>query len=204
MSVRFAGAVLLIFATVAVSRLSEPGKPENLQRPLETVHEKINGFVAVSQLTPPEGVLRTPKPASYLSRMYQRGGRQLELYIAFYSQQRPGESMYSPRNCLPGSGWEIQESGTVAVRFDGRTARINKCFVQNGSERRLVLYWYQSKGRIIASEYLGKILMIRDALVGRTAGSITLLTLRDQPGALEDGLALAAHLLPLMQDCLGG
>ena len=68
----------------------------------------------------------------------------------------------------------------------------------------LVLYWYQSKERVIASEYVGKILLARDALMqNATAGSIVRIIVPDQPGALETARAFASELIPQMQRCFG-
>jgi len=50
-------------------------------------------------------------------------------------------------------------------------------------QRALVLYWYQSRDRVIASEYIGKVLLVRDALFsGRTSGSIVRIVVPDRPG----------------------
>jgi len=67
-----------------------------------------------------------------------------------------------------------------------------------------MFYWYQSKGRIVASEYMGKLLLARDTiLTGRTAGSIVRFSLPDVPGASEEGVAIAARLIPEVARCFG-
>jgi EpsI family protein len=143
-------------------------------------------------------------PTSYLSRTYQKGGRQIGLFIAYYAQQRGGESMHSPKYCLPGGGWEIWNYGSVSVAMGGGDVRINKYSVHNGGNRAVVLYWYQSRKRILASEYLGKILLVKDSLTdGNTAGSIVKITVADTPAAVAEGIQFAAEVIPRMQDCLG-
>ena len=70
--------------------------------------------------------------------------------------------------------------------------------------RSLVFYWYQSPNRVIASEYLGKIMLVRDALFdGKTAGSIVRIVLPDVPESRDEGKAFATALIPEMQLCLG-
>jgi len=44
---------------------------------------------------------------------------------------------------------------------------VNGYLVAQGTRRNMVLYWYQSHGRIVASEYLAKILLIADGLKNR-------------------------------------
>jgi EpsI family protein len=97
----------------------------------------------------------------------------LGLYIGYYQSQREGDSMHSPLNCLPGAGWLPVSSGRLAIPVQAPadsasaaagTIEVNRYVVQKGGETMLVLYWYQSHGRVIASEYWGKIYMVLDAI----------------------------------------
>ena len=102
----------------------------------------------------------------YLLRNYRLGnGLVANLYIGYYATQRDGASYHSPLNCLPGAGWNPVTKGhiTIPVEGDGRI-EINRIVIQKGMDRQLVLYWYQSHGRVIASEYWGKIYTVLDAL----------------------------------------
>ncbi len=112
--------------------------------------------------------------------------------------------MHSPKHCLPGSGWEIWKHGSALVPVNGRQIEINQYSIQNSGQRLLVFYWYQSRERILSSEYMGKILLAKDALLtGHTAGSLVRVTLPDVPAAPEEGVAFASVLIPAMQRCLG-
>jgi EpsI family protein len=112
--------------------------------------------------------------------------------------------MHSPKVCLPGSGWEIVQFDSTVLPVGGTTVTINKHTVQQAGDRMLVLYWYQSRQRVIASEYLGKLLLLRDALLeGPTAGSIVRITLRDLPESAELGKSFAAALIPQLERCFG-
>ena len=112
--------------------------------------------------------------------------------------------MHSPKHCLPGAGWEIWGHDSATVLVNGNPVQINKYSIQNAGARMLMFYWYQSKGRIYASEYLGKVLLARDTiLTGHTAGSIVRVIVPDRPGAAEDGAAFAASIIPEVQRCFG-
>jgi EpsI family protein len=78
--------------------------------------------------------------------------------------QREGDTMHSPMNCLPGSGWQPVQSGHITVLTEGGPREINRYIVEKSGEELLVLYWYQSHGRVVASEYWGKIYMVLDAV----------------------------------------
>ena len=90
------------------------------------------------------------------------------------------------------------------VPVKGGEVEINQYSIQNSGQRMLVFYWYQSKQRIIASEYMGKVLLAKDALMsGQTAGSLVRIVLPDTPNAPAQGVAFAAKLIPEVDRCFG-
>jgi EpsI family protein len=203
-SPQLAATFLLLAGTLAASKLMAHRKSEALVQPLTTISRRMAGFSAVENPPLDEGTLRTLNPTSYISRTYSNGSLNAELFIAFYAQQRAGESMHSPKHCLPGAGWEIWNYDSMEVPAAGRVYSVNKYSISRDSERRLVLYWYQSRDRIIASEYLGKLLLARDTLLqNATAASIVRLILPDQPGASEIARTFAGELIPQVQMCFG-
>jgi len=198
------GTVLLLAATLAASKLAAHRKSEPLVRPLESISWNISHFVGREKPYVDE-VVNDLRTTSYLSRIYQKPGINADLFIGFYDQQRAGESMHSPKNCLPGTGWEIWDYGTAQVPVNGSVFTVNQYSISRDTQRMLVLYWYQSKGRIIAGEYKAKLLLARDALLfNSTAGSIVRIVVPDQPGALDEARSFAAELIPQLQQSLGG
>ena len=201
---RFLGTVLLLGSTLAVVRTSEYRAPQDLIHPLERIPYLIHNWVGTSNPPLRQGMLEVLKPSSYLSRTYQRGSEVINLFVSYYSEQRAGESMHSPKNCLPGNGWQVWESGEVTVTVRRKATRINKYMVQKGSEKMLVLYWYQTPRRVIASEYLGKACLVWDSIArGHTAGSLVRLALPDSDSALAEGMSFAEAVIAEMQVCLG-
>jgi EpsI family protein len=91
---------------------------------------------------------------------------QASLFIAFFKTQRTGQSPHSPKNCLPGSGWEPTQTGLISIPVIGRSEPIvaNRYLVSRGDEKAEVIYWYQSHQRIIASEYAAKFWLVADSI----------------------------------------
>lgn len=112
----------------------------------------------------------------YLNRVYRTDAAPvLGLYVGYYQSQRQGDTMHSPMNCLPGSGWSPVKSGRTTIALDATAAdarrpagppaiEVNRYVVQKSGDSMLVLYWYQSHGRVVASEYWGKLYMVLDAI----------------------------------------
>lgn len=91
------------------------------------------------------------------------------LYVGYYGSQAQGRTIHSPKNCMPGSGWEALNDQETTVTTAGGEAPVNRYILQRDDERVLVLYWYQGRGRVQANEYLVKLDLLRDsALYGRS------------------------------------
>jgi len=204
-SFRFLATTVLLAGTVLLGGLAARRMAEPLAIPLDRISSQILGWKTTGDQELPDYTLRTLNATSYLSRTYEKGPLRSEVFIAFYAQQRAGETMHSPKHCLPGAGWEIWKHDAALVPVDGKQVEINKYSIQNSGTRMLMFYWYQSKSRIYASEYVGKILLARDTvLTGHTAGSIVRVMLPDVPGADQEGIAFVSELIPQVQQCFAG
>ena len=200
----FAATTGLLVGTILVGGMTDRRIPEPLAIPLDRIDANIAGWREIDQKQLDAQTLRVLDPTAYLSRTYRKGSSQIGLFIAYYAQQRAGESMHSPQHCLPGAGWEIMKRDSVAVPVADKRVVVNKYRIENLGTKMLMLYWYQSRSRIVASEYRAKILLVRDtALTGHTAGSVVRILLPDDESAPHDAVTFASHLIPSVQRCLG-
>ena len=109
----------------------------------------------------------------YLTRQYRASpdktagpDKTASLFVAYFRSQRAGQTPHSPKNCLPGSGWTWTVSDTIRVDIAGRPRpiEINRYIVSKGDDHAVVLYWYQSRNREVASEVGATIFTAWDAL----------------------------------------
>ncbi len=125
-----------------------------------------------------------------------QGRPPVALYIGYYKSQRQGDTIHSPLNCLPGSGWEPINRTRIAIPVerapgDPVTVEVNRLVIQKGMDRDIVLYWYQSHGRVVSSEYWGRAWMIADAIrMNRTDGALVRLI---APIGFESGAEAASQ-----------
>lgn len=118
--------------------------------------------------------LRVAGVTDYLMRAYHAPGEDASaaaftLYVGYYDQQTQGKTIHSPKNCLPGAGWEALQSERPTIATPSGEMTVNRYLLQRGEQRALVLYWYQGRGRVEANEYLVKANLLRDAaLRGRS------------------------------------
>jgi EpsI family protein len=120
-------------------------------------------------------ILQAVGVTDYLNRSYfSDEDGSVQLYVGYYSSQSSGDTIHSPKNCLPGSGWDPVQSDRASIALSS-THRIvvNEYIVQRGPERQLVFYWYQGRGRVTSSEYSSKFWMVADAISrDRTDGAL--------------------------------
>ena len=149
----------------------------------------------------------------YLNRAYVGADRAaVGLYVGFYNSQRQGDAIHSPLNCLPGAGWEPLSRSSIAIPVTGRMGPTNidanRYVIQKGLNRQLALYWYQSHGRTVASEYWSKFFLIRDAVrLNRTDAALVRIVAPIEPGldageshAESRAIAFAKAAFPLFGD----
>lgn len=97
----------------------------------------------------------------YVNRAYSSAsGQPANVYVGYYRSQQQGGAIHSPLNCLPGGGWEPEH--VERVPFSRGAAR--RVIIRKGSQRLLVLYWYQTPTRIEGDEYRGRFYTVLDAM----------------------------------------
>jgi EpsI family protein len=134
--------------------------------PLEQLPLNMGSWNMVNQSKPEQEVQDLLKADDALTRVYNRSGETLSIFIAFFKSQRAGVSPHSPRVCLPGAGWTAAASSFIPVTVPGRAEpiTINRYVVSRGDNRSIVFYWYQSPHRIVADEISAKLYLVLDSL----------------------------------------
>lgn len=122
-----------------------------------------------------EGIVRAVGVTDYVNRIYTDGkGDSLGFYVGYYASQRTGDTIHSPKHCLPGGGWAPLKSSRLRLKLgEGKYGTVNDYIIAKGLDRQEVLYWYQSEGRVVASEYWARLWLIVDAIThDRTDGAL--------------------------------
>jgi exosortase D (VPLPA-CTERM-specific) len=144
-------------------------------RPLEHFPKDVGAWHGVGEALPPP-VLEVLRVSDYVMRLYRAPGRvPVWLYVGYYATQRQGQIIHSPQQCLPGAGWSFLSHDRARLALPGRSdaAVVNDVVIGKGDERQVVVYWYQERGRITASEYAAKLHLLGDAITrNRTDGAL--------------------------------
>ena len=168
-------------ASVAVTSLGSTGT----DIPITPEEQRVAGMTAF--------ILRGYEPANQPA---------YSIFVSYYDEQRQGKSIHSPKNCLPGAGWEPVESQAVVLQTTAGPVTVNRWLLAMEGKSAIVYYWYQGRGRVAHDEFRVKFDLLRDAAVhGRTEEALVrifvLVDSRDVAAA--DAVARAAAM-PLVAD----
>jgi len=172
---RFATVVLLLLATGIFLRGRTQNETIPVRASFASFPDRLGEWIG-TDVPMPQDVLEVLGAGDFLLRDYQKVQLPaiVNLFVAYIPTQRAGDTIHSPRNCLPGAGWSPVEAERILVSLPGQPAfPANRYIVAKGSDRQLVLYWYWAHGRAVASEYWAKFYLVADSIrLNRSDGSL--------------------------------
>ena len=167
-----------------------------LAAPLSGVLPALDGYRVDEQRLSDEEQ-RVAGMTDYVARIFWRDSQPaFTTFVSYYDRQTQGNTIHSPRNCLPGAGWEVTSAGLVSLPVDGVMHSLNRSLLKNGSATAVVFYWYQGRGRVVANEYAVKWNLLRDAaLAGHTEEALVRVVVPVPPPRAASDTAHARELL---------
>jgi len=195
---RFVVALILLVGTALLLQARNHGEVFAPRKPLSAFPEQLDKWTGTNVPIGKE-ILDVLGPGDFILRVYRTEDvRQpsTDLFIAYFPSQRAGDTIHSPKNCLPGAGWTPIDSSRITLSLPGHVPfPVNRYVIAKGTDRLLVLYWYLAHNRAVASEYWAKIYLVTDSIrMNRSDGSLVRLNTRMLPGESVD--AAMARLTP--------
>jgi EpsI family protein len=210
---KFAWSLSLVLVVQAVLYYSAShGEKTPLAAPLSGFPAAVGGWHLQQEGVVDQETQDILKADDILTRTYTSRQGEANLFIAYFKTQRQGQSPHSPKNCLPGSGWQQLETGRIDVPINGNagdTIRINQYVVEKGEAQSVVFYWYQSQGRVIADEFAAKFYLISDSISHHRSDTalvrVVIPILRDRTKQAEGlGIDFVQTFYPIVKGYLPG
>jgi EpsI family protein len=183
--------VLILVAGALVNAWSYLGEAHVDRKELKDFPQSVGGWqkTGTDQILD-DATMKVLRASDYLLRDFRKpDGQVVNLYVGYYATQRTGATYHSPLNCLPGSGWILSQPGKATITLsDGSSFVANKYVIQNGEYKSFMIYWYEGRGRNVASEYWGKIYTVIDSVrLRRSDGAMVRVTVpfRDSEAAAQ-------------------
>ena len=199
--------VVLLIGGVFINWFEQRGEAEVKRRPLQEIPAKLGDWRqkgdAIQFDKQTETVLRA---TDYTMREYISSDNRLaNLYVGYYASQRSGATYHSPQNCLPGAGWVMNQPQLVEIKTQtGETFTANKFVIENGIYKEVMIYWYQGRGRAVASEYEDKVYTVLDSVLRRRSDGAMVRVMTDvgssETAAAKAAIDLAARISDELSD----
>ncbi len=157
-------ATLVLLVQAGVFYSASHGDALPLPAPLAAFPANLGSFQLAREGAVEPETIAILRADDLLLRWYSGPQGAANLFVAYFQTQRTGQSPHSPKNCLPGDGYQPSESGEVAIEAGGEMIHVNRYLVSRGDETSLVLYWYQTSGRVVADEFAAKFYLISDSI----------------------------------------
>jgi EpsI family protein len=203
---RFWTAALLLAGTALLLHARPDTDHNPPYAPLSQLPAALAGWSGTDQPID-QDTLDVLGSGEFLARIYTRRAEAapIGLFVGYFPTQRTGQTIHSPKHCLPGAGWVFESSHYVRLTdADGKPHQVGEYIIANGDVRQFVIYWYEAHGRSVANEYMAKIDMIADAVrMNRTDGALVRVITPIAPGegvsaARQRAEAFTAQLAPLL------
>lgn len=195
--------ILLVLTWVCIHTPFRTAVP--MAKPLAEFPTLCQEWRMTSQERFSEDVLSVLKPTDYLSREYEdTRGKRIGLYIGYHDGGKNSGEIHSPKNCLPGSGW--QQVSTERMYFNEPLGTINlvKAVYQKGESRELFFYWFQMQKESFSDEYSLKLAGIANSVMhGRKDASFIRVSVpfeTDEKEAIAAGVGFIRNMYPLIRN----
>ena len=167
-------AILLMVATLGIARSIDFREKVPIKKPFSEFPLSMAEWQGTRQ-TMEQQFVEALHFTEYIMVNYRNPlGQEIDFYVAYYASQRKGETTHSPETCLPGSGWNFEQSGMALIPVGkDRPMAVNRAFMEKSGSRQLLYFWFPQRGRILTNLPQVKLYSFWDALVRhRTDGAL--------------------------------
>ena len=163
--------LLILTVTYFVLNSTDTVTKTPILKPLELFPQQIGKWTLVKKHSLSAPIIEKLGTDDYIDYVYASPhGNPFYLYVSYFGAVGVTGSYHSPKNCLPGGGWKFTDIRPLKLHIHQsgpRQVSVNLAFIQNRAEKQLMIYWFQNRGRIIASEYWEKIYLVIDSIFKR-------------------------------------
>jgi len=163
LDIRYLIVIMLISGTIFYSKMMSHGKPVPILKSLEDFPKHIGSWSGETYRFSQAVYDNLGVDDSVLIAYKNDNKDTISMYVGYYEDQKQGEIIHSPKNCMLGSGWQPIDISEIDISLDSRKIPVTKMILEKKSQKMVVLYWYQSGNRAVANEYIQRLYFILDS-----------------------------------------
>jgi EpsI family protein len=205
-SLRVGISISLLISASLILHLGSPIASVPIRRPLAGFPATLAGWKGSEESILEPDVRDVLKLSDYVMRRYQDlAENDLWLFVGYWGRQRRGAQPHSPKNCLPGHGWEPLEALQMTIPLPKPFAPItvNRYVVQKSVERQVVFYWYQTRGEVIATEFAARLETAKNSILRRRTDGALVRVSTLVSGSVPETSARLVEYIQAMYPTLG-
>ena len=85
----------------------------------------------------------------------------INLYIAYYQDQKQGAAPHSPKVCIPGDGWKITSDKPVSIKAkNGETHEVSRLVITKDKHTIITYYWLKQGKNIFRHQFMARLNLI--------------------------------------------
>ena len=89
----------------------------------------------------------------------------INLYIAYYADQKLGAAPHSPELCIPGDGWKITSNKPYKIKNKkGEATVVNRLIITKGEHTIITYYWLKQGSKTFIKQYMARLDLILFAI----------------------------------------
>jgi EpsI family protein len=138
----------LCFVVTAYFIYQKPASRVDVKKTsLSTALEDIEGWQSYKQIPIDDKIVNALELDDYVNQQYVEGNESVFLYIGYYKTTKKLGALHDPMVCFPGQGWNVSDntkSQLVLNQDTGEKISFSSMIVTKGSQKELVVYWFQS------------------------------------------------------------
>lgn len=107
---------------------------------------KMDGWRMGGELPLDRDFLLTVRFPQYANRPFQLEDATVDVFLGYGDRLDRSRSLLSPKNALPGRGWEVEDRRFA--RLDAWDRRVERVVARSGTERIVTYHWYEGIGSV--------------------------------------------------------
>ena len=134
-------------------------------------------------------------------------GKGINLYIAYYADQKFGPAPHSPELCIPGDGWKITSNEPYELKNKkGEAIEVNRLIITKGEHTIITYYWLKQGSKTFTKQYMARLDLILFAIKENRADAALIRmvsevasneTMKDTDARMQE---MATELLDVISD----
>ena len=135
---RYLIVIVLLSGTIFYSELMSHGKPVPILQSLEDFPKQIGSWSGEIHSCSQAVYDKLGVDDSVLINYKNDNEDTVSMYVGYYEDQKQGEIIHSPKNCMLGSGWQPIDVSEIDISLDSRKIPVTKLILEKKSQKMVV------------------------------------------------------------------